>query len=254
VRTCIELFCGMGGASAGLLAAGVEIVAAVDAWDKACEAHRRWHPGVHVVQSRCEDAGDHIDRDVDLVWASPSCKPWSLANRTPKRGKMHPEYYSLARLVGQAFGLWRARWLIVENVGGLAWSREGKAELDGMRAAVASFGRRLTVSVVNGNTVGVAQIRRRVFVVVGPEYMAIPQGRAHVESRICAVDASGTSRHANWTRAPVRTLAECCDLQQVPLWTVDGFGKATAHALVGNAVPPPLARHVVQTLLRGAQP
>ena len=36
----IELFCGMGGATEGMTRAGVTVIAAVDKWSAACDAHR----------------------------------------------------------------------------------------------------------------------------------------------------------------------------------------------------------------------
>lgn len=375
----LVLFCGAGGASEGLVRAGWSPAVCVDGWDKACLAHRRWRPELPVVQARIESAATLLDSDFRFVWASPSCKPWSTANRTPKRGKAHPEYYSLAHLVRQAFGSWRCRWLVIENVGGLVWSREGRVEVDELRAEVEKF--RLKLSIPRGgtiasNTLGVAQLRRRVFLVVGPAYVAIRPGgewippagvpellweaseRASTSAiltddhaakwapdyrnpRAAAgiVDASEPSRHANWTRASMavgadhgrggaffsthqraqpapmacegskgswdakftnarasagvvcdewgrangakrlrtqraveagehpgqsktrdghreerngtgRTLAECCALQQIPPEILAGFSKKDAHALVGNAVPPPVAEHIGRLILR----
>ena len=303
----LVLFCGLGGATEGLVRAGWDIGMCVDAWDRACEAHRRWHPELEVLMSGVEgvDAGD-----VRRVWASPSCKPWSCANRSAKRGKAHPEYYSLARLVRQVFGAWRGRWLVVENVGGLLWSREGREEMDELRAEVKRWpGLRLSQpkgsGVIGSNSLGVAQLRRRVFLVIGPGYVSLRPGGVDLpregtgrqlwetddyreRSRAGVVDASAPSRHQNWTRAGAtvartenqhartqraveagehlgqaktrdghrqerggtgRSLAECCALQMVPEWVVEGFTKRVAHELVGNAVPPPVAEHIGRLVL-----
>ena len=341
----LVLFSGCGGATAGLVAAGWDVAACVDGWQAACVAHRRWHPTIPTLRARIEDAHRLLRGPFRRVWASPSCKPYSMANRMPKRGEAHPEYYPPASLVEQAFEAWGAEWLVVENVGGLLWSREGKHEIGYMRKACEVRGLRMYPSVVNSNTVGVAQIRRRVFIVVGPEYVRIPHGSDYIplenaetppmacegsngsweretrwpkaaravgggdhergktsdtrravkgvaanehglarsrQTRIAwgerqaaqrgSVDASAPSRHANWTvarssvrggehlgsrqregypsSAAGRTLAECCDLQQIPPYVVAGFSKRVAHELVGNCVPWPLAYHVASVLLR----
>lgn len=47
-----------------------------------------------------------------------------------------------------------------------------------------------------------------------------------------------------------RTLATCCELQQVPFAVVAGLPKRTAHTLVGNVTPPSLVEYVVRTVLR----
>lgn len=363
----LVLFCGAGGASEGLVRAGWSPAVCVDGWDKACLAHRRWRPELAVVQARVDGSEKLLDSDFRFVWASPSCKPWSTANRTPKRGKAHPEYYSLSYLVRQAFGCWRARWLVIENVGGLVWSKEGRVEVDELRAEVARFGLQLSQpkggGTIASNTLGVAQLRRRVFLIVGPRLVSIRPGgqwippagvpellweqaeRASTSAiltddhaakwsagyragaAVCrtdnhgtraprgVVDASAHGRHSNWTRAqpaPMacegskgpwdakftntrasagvvcdewgrvngaerlrarrsveagesagqsktrdarktgtgRALAECCALQQVPIEILAGFTKKDSHALVGNAVPPPVAEHIGRLILR----
>lgn len=173
------LFSGMGGATDGLVRAGWDPAACVDGWEAACVAHRRWHPALPVVQARIEAAP--VRGPFRFVWASPSCKPWSTANRTPSRGKQHREYYSLARLVRQAFEDWRARWLVIENVGGLIWSKEGVAEIAELRAEVERHGLALSMprtGTIPSNTLGVAQLRRRVFLIVGPRLVSIRPGSA----------------------------------------------------------------------------
>lgn len=370
----LVLFSGCGGTTEGLVAAGWNVGACVDYWDKACQAHKRWRPEIPVVQADCKTAHKALRGPFRFVWASPSCKPWSTANRTPKRGKAHPEYYSLAHLARQTFNAWRAKWLVIENVGGLVWSKEGALEVEELRVEVAQLGLKLSMpprGTIASNTLGVAQLRRRVFLIVGPEYVSIRPGgewippagvgellweaaerastsailtddhpekssqgyrhkrtqppamacegskgswavgfartepiveagetlgrhrtraefaraeatigtdahplrsvnkRKHARAERGVVDASLPSRHANWTGAPRagrgvtasgedthsstdqrsrevnhtgRTLAECCELQHIPAFVVEGFNKRDAHALVGNAVPPPRSR------------
>jgi site-specific DNA-cytosine methylase len=352
----VALFCGAGGATEGMVRAGLDVRCAVDGWDVACMAHRRWHPSMPVLCDRVENV-TALGLRAGFVWASPSCKPWSTANRTEKRGTAHPEYYALPRLVADAFGPggFGARWLVIENVGGLLWSKEGRVEVASFRAACEQARLAYTINVVNSNSLGVAQLRRRVFLVVGPSHVVIPHGSEFVPpvgveepllQRVppdlragasvlrddhpnkwsdayrfrragAVVDASTPSRHANWTQrtetervqpaamaaerkgkrmlgsaggsraigavthspngsekrralAAVtnategsyqrdprthqpkftgRTLAECARLQQVPFEILRGFTKHDAHALVGNAVPPPVALHVCRTIL-----
>jgi site-specific DNA-cytosine methylase len=331
--TDLVLFSGMGGTSDGLVKAGWKVGLCVDYWDKACVAHQRWHPTIPVAQARCEQLP--ISGPVRLVWASPSCKPWSTANRTPLRGKAHPEYFSLAGLVRQVFGDYHAQWLVIENVGGLIWSREGVIEVAELRAEVARMGLALSQpknGVIASNTLGVAQLRRRVFLIVGPRLVSIrpgsellpaagvppmlwetaevPHGQAimacegtkgsweaesrwpkRAEAETVLRGDCGPGKDHNWKRAAAgvvadewgrvngavrlkqhraertailtddhpnkwateysaapqktgRSLAECAALQMVPLEPLAGFSKRDSHALVGNAVPPPVAEHI----------
>lgn len=311
------LFCGMGGATWGLIAAGIRPVLCVDGWQRACVAHRRWMPDHPVIRARCQDAHRLARTSVDLVWASPSCKPYSTANRVAgRRGTDHPEYYPLALLVEQ-MQAWQARWMVIENVPGLVWSVEGKQELALFHAAVTRAGLAWTYTLLSAASCGVRQLRRRVIVVVGQRLVTIPDGltgpgfgdtgpgggvlrtimgsspsqyirkdntlglavrcdesgrpsgRPRIEP---AVDASIPSRHANWTKAgravtasgeststsphtgetnwTGRTLAECCALQCVPMEPLEGVPRSVAHELCGNAVPPPMAKVVAETIMR----
>lgn len=331
----VVLFAGMGGATAGLAEAGIDVRLCVDGWQRACVAHRRWHPTLDTLRARCEDAHRIAPMAVDLVWASPSCKPYSTANRVAgRRGADHPEHYPLALLLEQ-MRAWRATWLVIENVPGLVWSVEGKAELARFHAGVQAAGLVWTYTLLSAASCWVRQLRRRVIIVVGPRLVTIPDGyigdtafgdtafgdtgpgggvlhtimasspsqyirrdntvitegsrhsaastwkkkgkgyavlgpgeknprhapgEPHTSwpKKQRAVTASGeststsTSPHTgevNWTG---RTLAECADLQCVPMAPLEGVPRSVAHELVGNAVPPPMARVVAETLLRVA--
>mgnify|MGYP001612357014 FL=1 len=335
----VVFMCGAGGATRGLVDAGLDIRVGVDWWQPACVANRRWLPDHPVVRARCEDAHRILRGPFDAAWASPSCKPWSTANRTASRGTNHREYYPLPLLLEQCFDYLGVRWLVIENVGGLIWSKEGREEMGRFSAAVAKRGLKLSMpkggGTIASNTLGVAQLRRRVFLVVGSRYVSIRPGSelippagtppmlwetetAEIGSVLRGdrgegkdhdwphragradrgvVDASVPSRHANWTRAEAgvvanewgrvngakrlreqraqrsvepgehpgqhktrdghreersgmgRSLADCCALQQVPPWVVEGFSKRVAHELIGNAVPPPVAEHIGRLIL-----
>lgn len=77
--TVTDLFCGAGGSSSGLVAAGYKIVIAANHWAKAIESHQLNHPET-----------DHSDADIsqvnpgyfprtDILWASPECTNHSVA-------------------------------------------------------------------------------------------------------------------------------------------------------------------------------
>ena len=65
----VALFCGAGGATHGMVRAGLDVVMAVDAWPVACEAHRRWAPTIPVQEGRCED----VAARAEFVNAHPHC-------------------------------------------------------------------------------------------------------------------------------------------------------------------------------------
>jgi len=241
----IDLFAGMGGATEGMKRAGLRVVGATERDPDAVAAHRWWHPDVPVEQGDVADVPPEALTGA-LVWASPSCKPYSTANRTPLRGERHPEHYPLDRLVRQARD---AAALIIENVGGLAWSAEGRAELGRMEAELAVQGRPWSLHVVRANEHGIAQVRRRVFIIVGPMAL-LPRGIAIAgEHAIMATEHQGQWRgrrvpHGKWHAhdRPARSVSRAAELQQVPV--PPGLPDRRAMRLIGNAVPPPVAELV----------
>lgn len=240
----VDLFAGMGGATEGMQRAGLTVEVAVDRDPAAVKAHREWHPTVPV-----------LERDVStveseklagrFVWASPSCKPWSTANRV-RRGRDHPEYYPLARLAEQTR---KAACVVIENVAGLVTERDGREELARMDDALG--GRAYSVHVLPSNEHGVPQLRRRAIIVIGPFV---------VWSRGVPIDPSpavmATERTSNFrqteafdrgNRPKGRSIEECAHLQGVPV--PQGVPERTAFRLIGNAVPPTLGASVCRQVL-----
>ena len=79
----VDLFCGAGGSSAGAQSAGVEIVAAVDAWGLAAATFQHNFPRAHVINEalgdRSRPAAIVRDAKIDLLIASPECTNHSVA-------------------------------------------------------------------------------------------------------------------------------------------------------------------------------
>jgi hypothetical protein len=129
--TCLTLYAGAGGADLGLLAAGVEHVACVDA-NADCVATLRAAglPGIRAgIGGPYEDA-PAFDLSpfvgVDLVWASPPCQPYSRAGKGLGADDARDGWpHTLAILATL-----RPRWAVVENVRGApveTWAGELRA-------------------------------------------------------------------------------------------------------------------------------
>ena len=99
----LDLFCGAGGASAGLCAAGYDVMG-VDI------APQPNYPYAFVQA----DAMTHPIKGYDLVWASPPCQRFSTATRVSGDPSSHPDLIDPVRLRLQAS---EAAW-IIENVPG----------------------------------------------------------------------------------------------------------------------------------------
>jgi site-specific DNA-cytosine methylase len=157
----IELCCGYGGASAGIIAAGLEIEKSFDNWQIAVDAHKRWHPGVPC-ELRDVKTIEPEELKGRIVWASLPCQPWSTANRV-RRGKSHSSYYSLAHFAHQ---VQFAKFAVLENVPGLAVESDGKAELEELRSACKKLGLTCDINLIPAWWFGVAQLRRRVIITI----------------------------------------------------------------------------------------
>ncbi len=240
------LFCGFGGASRGMKQAGLKVVKAYDYSPQEVEAHRWLEPDIpcELRDVRTVDAEELRGL---FVWASPSCKPYSLANRTPKRGKAHPEYYSLAYLAEQCR---YAAVTVIENVMGLLHSKEGKAEIAELNAACHRLGLTMQVLTPRSNEHGVRQFRQRCIIVLGAGLVGLSRGTPLAGTyAVLATENVGHYMLDIKTREvirPGRSLEERAELQCLP---VPPFPTRTAQRLLGNAVPPPLSKAVCEAVL-----
>lgn len=242
------LFCGYGGASRGMRQAGLEVVAAYDWSAREVEAHRWLEPDVPCEQRDVSTVTADELRGL-FVWASPSCKPWSTANRSPKRGTAHAEYYDLTLLAEQCR---YSAVTVIENVMGLLHSREGRVEMARLHTRCHELGLNVQVLVPFANEHGVSQFRQRAMIVMGAPYVVLPRGVAIPATyAVMATEHKGHyMRSSGGLRTQVRfgrALVECARLQHLPIPA--GFSKRAAAEMLGNAVPPPLAEAVCRAVL-----
>lgn len=161
VRT-LDIFSGAGGSSAGARAAGVEIVAGIDMCAIATETYAANFPGAQVITDRLEDVRfGHLKKkigDIELLLASPECTNHTCAKGGAPRDEgsrataMHVVHYANAL---------RPRWLVLENVIHMRpWSR-----YDELKHSLRKLGYKLQEHVLDSADFGVAQRRRRLFLV-----------------------------------------------------------------------------------------
>ncbi|HEX2863041.1 MAG TPA: DNA cytosine methyltransferase, partial [Deinococcales bacterium] len=259
-----------------MLSAGLDVQAAWDFDPAAVRVHNAWHPSVP-----CELRDCHTVAPDELagrfVWASPSCKPYSNANRyANRRGKKHAEYYPFAELAWQTR---LARVVVIENVPGLVESPEGRAEMAALAEELRSQGRAWCPYILRAADYGVPQLRRRVIIVIGalPLFGAERQPDELYTAPVASEGKGGPGRPARTVvttqrvglhRAPTssehpgavgtnprsrevnftgRTLAECAALQGVPV--PQGMSLTAGYRLVGNAVPPRMAAGICRDVL-----
>ena len=84
-RLFVDLFCGIGGASAGAAAAGLEVVLAVDSWEYALNVHQQNHPSAqHVCTTLPPEEPLPMPTEPFHLHGSPPCTLVSKANRSTR--------------------------------------------------------------------------------------------------------------------------------------------------------------------------
>jgi DNA (cytosine-5)-methyltransferase 1 len=158
----LDIFCGAGGSSAGARIAGVEMQAAIDMDPVATETYRANFPHAHVVTSRLEDislaAFKRKVGAIDLLLASPECTNHTCAKGSAPRSE---ESRATAMTVIEYAKTFKPRWLVLENVVHMRpWSRYGE-----LKDTLTGLGYHLEEQVLNAADLGVAQSRRRLFLI-----------------------------------------------------------------------------------------
>lgn len=77
--TVTDLFCGAGGSSSGLAAAGYKIVIAANHWDQAIASHQINHPETDHSSADISQVNPGYFPRTDILWASPECTNHSVA-------------------------------------------------------------------------------------------------------------------------------------------------------------------------------
>lgn len=157
----ISFFAGVGGFDLGLRAAGHEIVGACELDDYARRVYAArfgepaWFP-TDILAVQPEGIPE-----ADLWCGGPPCQSFSIAGARggmeDARGNLFLHFIALAAVC-------QPHTLLIENVGGLLSSSEGR-DFGAILAALVAQGRRVAWTTLDARYFGVAQRRRRVFFV-----------------------------------------------------------------------------------------
>ena len=153
-------------------------------WDAATSTFQHNFPEALVKTSRLEEIAPSKLRDeigdIDILLASPECTNHTCAKGSAPRSE---ESRATALQIIRFAGAFEPRWIIMENVVHMRpWSRyeEMKAELRSLRYELKEM-------ILDASDFGVAQSRRRLFLVCGrgnePEVVAPPKGSRRVVAK-----------------------------------------------------------------------
>jgi len=175
IRT-FDMFCGAGGSSAGARAAGAEIVAGVDMCPIAARTFAANFPEARAINDRLEniDLGSLKSEigAIDLLLTSPECSNHSCAKGGAPRDESSRA--TAMMIIDYARAL-RPRWLVLENVIYMRpWPR-----YDELKRGLSELGYMLYEHVLDSADFGVAQRRRRLFLVGDLERPPVATLRKH---------------------------------------------------------------------------
>lgn len=157
----ISLFAGIGGFDLGFERAGMECVAQVERDTAATGALAHHWPGVARFDDVCTFGKDSINGPVDLICGGFPCQDLSVAGRRAGlAGERSGLWFEFARIVGEV----RPQWVVIENVPGLLSSNGGR-DFAVILHGLGQFGYLSAWRILDAQYFGVAQRRRRVFVV-----------------------------------------------------------------------------------------
>jgi DNA (cytosine-5)-methyltransferase 1 len=158
----LDLFCGIGGSSAGARMAGADVVAAVDMWELARETYVENFENAQFYLGSAEACdlekiASDIKGGIQLILASPECTSHTCAKGNAKRSEDSRK--TAFEVVRYAKAL-KPRWIIVENVIQMRTWRRYKNWIGQIKA----LGYHIREQVLNAADFGVPQSRRRLFI------------------------------------------------------------------------------------------
>lgn len=168
--TAVDLFCGVGGLSAGLEDVGFSVVGAVDVSDLAIEGYRAnhpdtiaWHQNIRSLSPKMMMAAlGLVPGELDLLAGCPPCQGFSTMRTLRRSTSVEDKRNSLVAQFGRYAAVLQPRALMMENVPGL----EHEPGLNRLIKRLTRLGYAITAGVHDAADYGVPQRRKR-FVLLG---------------------------------------------------------------------------------------
>ncbi len=195
MKTAVSLFSGCGGSDAGVLAAGFDVLMANDILPYAKDVYEANHPETDYVLGSVEKIKTFPNANL-LVGCYP-CQGFSQGGvRDPSR-KINTLYVEFARALNQI----KPRAFVVENVSGMVRANFSHLLQDQVKLFTEA-GYKVKAKVLNAADYGVAQERKRIFIVgirddfdVNYSFPIPTHGEGLDNSRVTIKDALRYMRH-----------------------------------------------------------
>lgn len=154
----VSLFSGCGGSDVGLIKAGIEVIMANDILPYAKEVYEANHPETDYLLQNIQTVESFPSADI-LAGCYP-CQGFSQGGKRQADNKLNYLYKEFAR----ALGLIKPKAFIVENVSGMT-SKTFQHLLQDQIKIFSDAGYNVVFKVLNASDYGVAQERKRIFIV-----------------------------------------------------------------------------------------
>lgn len=158
--TCVDLFSGCGGMSLGFKMAGINIVAAMDNWDKAVEVYKKNfdHPCCLVDLKDVDKCIQILQKyKPEMIIGGPPCQDFSSAGHRDETKGRADLTYSFADIISR----YKPSWFVMENVERIKRSQI----LNNICDQLSATGYGLTAVILNASYCNVPQARKRFFLI-----------------------------------------------------------------------------------------
>ncbi len=202
--TFVDLFCGAGGMTQGLVQAGFQPLASVEISPIASATHNKNFPQCHHFCGDIEnfDSAKWLEEigspEVHLVAGGPPCQGFSVAGKRDPNDPRNSLFYEFIRVVSKV----RPWYVVMENVPGILTIQKGD-----VRAAIAeafkSIGYdNISVAILESAAYGVPQIRPRAIFIANRFGMPNPYPKAQLLTEEYKPIESAISDLPEYTRIP----------------------------------------------------
>jgi DNA (cytosine-5)-methyltransferase 1 len=117
----LDLFCGCGGMTTGLVNAGLNIVAGIDIWDKAIESYSSNHDHLSICADLTKLSPEDFKRkynitsDIDVIVGGPPCQGFSIAGKRDQKDPRNSLFMEYCKYLD----FFKPKAFIMENVIGI---------------------------------------------------------------------------------------------------------------------------------------